>query len=66
VIAALNVNAHAAETPLDVLTGTHLPVLLQAAGSISADWAACQGTPQVTVVAGGAAGGGAVSADKPS
>src|ERR1700733_8580763 len=66
VIAALNVNAHAAETPLDVLTGQHLPLLLQAAGSISADWAACQGTPQVTVVAGGAAGGGAVSADKPS
>jgi IclR family pca regulon transcriptional regulator len=66
VIAALNVNAHAAETPLDVLTGQHLPLLLQAAGSISADWAACQGTPQVTVVAGGAAGSGAVSADEPS
>jgi IclR family pca regulon transcriptional regulator len=66
VIAALNVNAHAAETPLDVLTGTHLPLLLQAAGSISADWAACQGTPQVTVVAGSTAGSGAVSADEPS
>jgi IclR family transcriptional regulator, pca regulon regulatory protein len=66
VIAALNVNAHAAETPLDVLTGQHLPPLLQAAGSISADWAACQGTPQVTVVADGAAGSGAASADKPS
>jgi IclR family pca regulon transcriptional regulator len=66
VIAALNVNAHAAETPLDVLTGQHLPLLLQAAGSISADWAACQGTPQVTVVAGGAAGSGAASADEPS
>ena len=63
VIAALNVNAHAAETPVDVLTGTHLPLLLQAAGSISADWAARQGTPQVTVVAGSAAGGGAASAD---
>ena len=62
VIAALNVNAHAAETPLDVLTGQHLPLLLQAAGLISADWAACQGTPQVTVVAGGAAGSGAASA----
>jgi IclR family transcriptional regulator, pca regulon regulatory protein len=66
VIAALNVNAHAAETPLDVLTGQHLPLLLQAAGSISADWAACQGTPQVTVVAGGAAGSGAASAGEPS
>ena len=66
VIAALNVNAHAAETPLEVLIGKHLPLLLQAAGSISADWAACQGAPQVTVVAGGAAGSGTVSADEPS
>src|SRR6201996_1194803 len=49
VIAALNVNAHAAETPLDVLPGQHLPLLLQAAGAISADWAACQGAPQVTL-----------------
>ena len=49
VIAALNVNSHAAETPLDVLIGRHLPLLLQAAGSISADWAACQGAPQVKV-----------------
>ena len=52
VIAALNVNSHAAETPLDVLIGKHLPLLLQAAGSISADWAACQGAPQVTVAGG--------------
>jgi len=66
VIAALNVNAHAAETPVDVLTGTHLPLLLQAAGSISADWAAVQGTPRVTVVAGSAAISGAASADDPS
>ena len=49
VIAALNVNSHAAETPLDVLTGQHLPLLLQTAGAISADWAACQGAPQVTM-----------------
>jgi IclR family pca regulon transcriptional regulator len=49
VIAALNVNTHAAETPLDVLTGQYLPLLLQAAGAISADWAACQAAPQVTV-----------------
>ena len=49
VIAALNVNSHAAETPLEVLTGQHLPLLLQTAGAISADWAACQGAPQVTV-----------------
>ena len=58
VIAALNVNSHAAETPLDLLIGKHLPLLLQAAGSISADWAACQSAPQVTVV--GSAGGGTV------
>jgi IclR family transcriptional regulator, pca regulon regulatory protein len=49
VIAALNVNSHAAETPLDVLIGRHLPLLLQTAGSISSDWAACQGAPQVKV-----------------
>jgi IclR family pca regulon transcriptional regulator len=47
VIAALNVNSHAAETPLEVLTGQHLPLLLQAAGAISADWAACQAAPQI-------------------
>ena len=57
VIAALNVNSHAAETPLDVLIGGHLPLLLQTAGSISADWAACQGAPQVTVAG---TGGGTV------
>jgi IclR family transcriptional regulator, pca regulon regulatory protein len=51
VIAALNVNSHAAETPLEVLTGKHLPLLLQTAGAISADWAAYQSVPQVTVPA---------------
>jgi IclR family transcriptional regulator, pca regulon regulatory protein len=51
VIAAINVNSHAAETPLEVLVGRHLPLLLQTAGSISADWAAYQGAPQVTVTA---------------
>jgi IclR family transcriptional regulator, pca regulon regulatory protein len=51
VIAALNVNSHAAETPLEVLTGEYLPLLLQAAGAISADWAVCQSVPQVTVAA---------------
>jgi IclR family pca regulon transcriptional regulator len=48
VIAALNVNCHAAETSLAVLTGEYLPLLLQAAGAISADWAACEAVPQVT------------------
>jgi IclR family pca regulon transcriptional regulator len=51
VIAAMNVNSHAAETPLEVLTGEHLPLLLQAAGAVSADWAAYQSAPQVTVAA---------------
>jgi IclR family transcriptional regulator, pca regulon regulatory protein len=49
VVASLNVNTHAAETPVEVLTGEYLPLLLQTAGAISADWAACHGAPQVTV-----------------
>jgi len=49
VIASLNVNTHAAETPVEVLTGEYLPILLQTAGAISADWAACQSVPQVTL-----------------
>ncbi len=55
VIAAMNVTVHAAETPVSVLTGEYLPLLLQTAGAISADWAACQGTPQITVPLGQAA-----------
>jgi hypothetical protein len=31
------------------LTGEHLPLLLQAAGAISADWAACQAVPHLDV-----------------
>ncbi len=48
-IAALNVTVHAAETPLEALTGEYLPLLLQAAGAISADWARYQSAPHVTV-----------------
>jgi IclR family transcriptional regulator, pca regulon regulatory protein len=66
VIAALNVNSHAAETPLDVLIGQHLPLLIQAAGAISADWAAVQGAPQVTMALGGTAGRGVAPAGEPS
>ncbi len=51
VIAAMNVTVHAAETPVEVLTGEYLPLLLQTAGAISADWAACQAAPAVTVPA---------------
>jgi IclR family transcriptional regulator, pca regulon regulatory protein len=47
VIAALNVTVHAAETSIEVLTGQYLPLLLQTAGAISADWAACQAAPQL-------------------
>jgi IclR family pca regulon transcriptional regulator len=49
VIAALNVNSHAAETSLEKVTGEYLPLLLATAGAISADWAACHAVPQVTV-----------------
>jgi IclR family transcriptional regulator, pca regulon regulatory protein len=48
VIAALNVTVHAAETPLDILTGEYLPLLLQTAGAVSADWARYQAAPQLT------------------
>jgi len=49
VIAAMNVTVHAAETPVEVLTGEYLPMLLQAAGGISGDWASYQSAPQVTI-----------------
>ncbi|NBE92706.1 IclR family transcriptional regulator [Nonomuraea sp. KC401] len=48
VIAAVNVNVHAAETSIDKLTEVHLPLLLKAAGAISADWAVYQEVPHVT------------------
>jgi PcaR/PcaU/PobR family beta-ketoadipate pathway transcriptional regulator len=57
VIAALNVNAHAAETPLDVLTSTYLPLLLRTAGAISADWAALHAAPQLSVTLDSSLGG---------
>ena len=62
-IAALNVTAHAAETPVEVLTGEYLPWLLQTAGAISADWAACQGASQVTIARAAALPGAAVGPD---
>jgi len=45
VIAALNVNAHAAETSVDRLVGQHLPLLLTTAGEISADFARRDSVP---------------------
>ena len=54
VIEALNVTVHAARTPLETLAGEHLPLLLQAAGAISADWARYQSAPHVTAPQAGA------------
>jgi IclR family pca regulon transcriptional regulator len=51
VIAGVNVNCHAAETPVEWLVEHHLPLLLQTAGEISADFARLETVPQVTVTA---------------
>jgi IclR family pca regulon transcriptional regulator len=48
VVGALNVNTHAAETTVDELLGRHLPLLLKAAGEISADFARVAAIPHVT------------------
>jgi len=48
VVGALNVNTHAAETPLEHLLDHHLPLLLRAAGEISADFARLAAVPHVT------------------
>ena len=45
VIAAMNVTVHAAETSVPTLTGDHLPLLLRAAGEVSADFARYQSVP---------------------
>lgn len=44
--ASLNVTVHAAETPVSTLLEEYLPLLLAAAGAISADWTAYQSLPQ--------------------
>ena len=49
VVAAMNVTVHAAETTVEVLTGSHLPLLLQAAGEVSADFALHHSVPSVSV-----------------
>ncbi|MEJ8277692.1 IclR family transcriptional regulator domain-containing protein [Pseudonocardia spirodelae] len=51
VIAGVNVNCHAAETSLETLLEHHLPLLLQTAGDISADFARLAAVPHVTVPA---------------
>ena len=51
VIAGVNVNCHAAETSVAHLVEHHLPLLLQAAGDISADFASRERLPRVTAPA---------------
>ena len=43
--AAVNVTVHSAETSLDTLTGTYLPLLQETAAHISRDWAQWQARP---------------------
>lgn len=52
VVAALNVSVHAAETSIETLVDDYLPLLLQTAEAISADWTLRQDRPEVTVSAG--------------
>ena len=49
VVAALNVSVHAAETSIETLTEQYLPLLLQTATAISADWARWQNRPILTL-----------------
>lgn len=51
VIAGVNVNCHAAETSVNHLLEHHLPLLLQAAGDISADFARREALPRRTLPA---------------
>jgi IclR family transcriptional regulator, pca regulon regulatory protein len=46
-VAAINVTVHAAETPVERLTGEYLPLLLHAAAAISNDWARLDAIPSV-------------------
>ncbi len=49
VVAALNVTVHAAETSIETLTEKYLPLLLQTAAAISADWTMWQRRPEITL-----------------
>jgi IclR family pca regulon transcriptional regulator len=49
VVAGLNVNAHAAETSVETLRSQYLPLLLDTARAISADFAQAQRAPHATV-----------------
>jgi IclR family pca regulon transcriptional regulator len=50
VIAAMNVTVHAAETSVAVLVDEFLPLLLAAAGEVSADFARYESVPQATAL----------------
>jgi IclR family pca regulon transcriptional regulator len=54
--AAMNVTVHAAETSLDTLVEQHLPLLIKAAGDISADWTVWQSRPHEEQLVGESAG----------
>jgi IclR family pca regulon transcriptional regulator len=49
VVAALNVSVHAAETSIETLTETYLPLLQQTAADINRDWTQWQNRPQITL-----------------
>jgi IclR family pca regulon transcriptional regulator len=49
VVAALNVSVHAAETSIETLTERYLPLLLETADKISADWTLFRHCLQITV-----------------
>ncbi|HEX4811474.1 MAG TPA: IclR family transcriptional regulator C-terminal domain-containing protein [Nonomuraea sp.] len=49
VIAAINVNAHAAETSVEHLAEHHLPLLLKTASAIGADWSVYETVPHITL-----------------
>ncbi|WP_030223964.1 IclR family transcriptional regulator domain-containing protein [Streptomyces sp. NRRL WC-3626] len=49
VIAAMNVTVHAAETPVEKLRDEYLPLLLRAAGEVSADFARYGAIPRTPV-----------------
>jgi IclR family pca regulon transcriptional regulator len=51
VLAAMNVTVHAAETSVDTLIGDYLPLLMRAAGEVSADWTLWQSRPQAEIPA---------------
>ena len=45
-VAAMNVTVHAAETPIEHLTGEYLPLLLEATAAVSAEWSNLALLPQ--------------------